>query len=263
MSLSQEELCSCYIVEFDPHAFYKEIEIRFYDCDASHRAKPETLLRYTADIAGIAYTSKGYSHKWLWDNGFVFLLSRASVAVTRMPLADESVLLETWEREVKGVLFYRDVVFYSSTGELLVSCSTAWSLVDPTARVIRKPSSFATVGKIDPHPQNRKASCEEAERLKEDGILSPCGYREIVYSDIDGNGHVYNAVYAGITCDVLPKGLTSQPLVTLQINFKQEVLLGERLTLFSEVLGDEALVIGKRGDAVSYICHVKVTSEQQ
>lgn len=258
MPLSQKEICAEYNVDYDPNAYYKEIEIRFYDCDASHCAKPETLLRYAADVAGIAYTAKGYSHEWLWERGFVFLLSRVSIDVRRMPLADESILLETWEREVKGVLFYRDVVFYSKSGEALVSCATAWSLVDPNARTILKPSAFA--GRVDPHPQKRKADCAEAERLRESSSMSPCGVRDIVYSDIDGNGHVYNAVYAGITYDVLPQGLTSRPLLSLQINFKQEALLGERLELFSDIEEETgaAAVIGirKKDDAISFICKV-------
>lgn len=252
------------------NCFNKQIEIRFYDCDKSHRARIETLLRYTADVAGIAYAAKGYSHEWLWERGFVFLLSRASFEIKRMPKADEALTLSTWEREVKGVCFYRDVVFYDNAGNEIVSASTAWTLVNPITRVILKPSAFT--GKIDPHP-NMKANCPEAARIKRPAATALCGTiskaqparRKIVYSDIDGNGHVYNAIYAAIACDFLPDGLTEKNLVRFAINFKQEALLHDTLKIEQEITEDESgikatvmgiLEAGDNKEKESFLCEL-------
>ena len=54
--------------------FNYNIYLHFYDCDPKEQAKLSTILKYAADIAGIDYTLKGYSHQYLWDNGMVFLL---------------------------------------------------------------------------------------------------------------------------------------------------------------------------------------------
>ena len=49
------------------------------------------------------------------------------------------------------------------------------------------------------------ADCPPCRKIKwEDGTLA--GRRKVVYSDLDGNGHVYNAVYAGIACDYVEAG---------------------------------------------------------
>lgn len=235
----------------DERCFYKDIEVRFCDCDNQKRMRLESILRNAADVAGIAYAAKGYSHSWLWENGFVFLLSRVSMKIHSIPHSDDKITLETWEEEVKGVIFYRDVVFYSEKGEKLISCSTAWSLVNPNTRTILKPSAFT--GKVEPCP-DKELSCEKATRLKLEGEFSECESRRIVYSDIDANNHVYNAVYGGIACDVLPDELIARELDEFRINFKQEAVLHEVMPLKLRLDGNIAEVIGMTGESVSFEC---------
>lgn len=231
--------------------FYKEIEIRFYDCDKNKRARLETIMRYMSDIGGIAYASKGFTHGWLWENNFVFLLSRASVHINRMPVSDEIITLETWEREVKGVLFYRDVVFYDKDGNSLVECSTAWVLANPHTRSILKPSSYT--GEVTPYGE-KTANCLPPARIKVTQELSEVAKRRIVYSDIDANNHVYNAVYAGIACDNLPIGLMEQALVDFRINFKQEAVYGQEMIIKTNLSQSTAIVVGEVEGGISFEC---------
>ena len=58
------------------------------------------------------------------------------------------------------------------------------------------------------------------------------GKRKIRYSDLDGNGHVYNAVYGDIVSDFLPEELINRQIVGFQINYQTEAVLGEELDLF-------------------------------
>ena len=58
------------------------------------------------------------------------------------------------------------------------------------------------------------------------------GKRKIRYSDLDGNGHVYNAVYGDIVSDFLPEELIQRQIVGFQINYQTEAVLGEELDLF-------------------------------
>lgn len=245
----------------DSRCFYEEADIHFYDCGENHKVRLETLLRHVADIAGSAYTAKGYSHKWLWENGFVFLISRVYLKLLRTPMTEEHLTIETWEREVKGALFFRDVNFYDANGVLVVKASTAWSLVDPHKRTILKPSSFS--GKVDaftdisgdfPLPARLKDSDEGNVGSLGD---SEAGRRVIRYSDIDGNGHTYNSVYAGIACDFLPYSLMQRDIAEFQINFKQEALIGEELkvkTCISEQTPTKARVSGYIGEKQSFLC---------
>ena len=233
----------------DSRCYFKDVEIRFCDCDRSKKARIETLLRIMADIAGVAYGARGYTHAWLWEHHSVFLVTRAAIRIRRAPVADECVTVETWEVGVKGAQYYRDFRFWDARGTAIVEGQTAWVVVDPETRVIQKPSAFP--GSFDPIP-GKTADTLPPSRLKPEGAFTPAGERVIVYSDIDGNGHTYNARYAGFSCDVLPAELMERPLVDFRINFKQEAVLGEALALETAVGDDAAWVVGKLGDTVSY-----------
>lgn len=241
-------------MERNPGCFYKDVEIRFCDCDKQKRARVETILRIMADIAGVAYGARGYSHAWLWEHHSVFLVTRASIRIHRMPVADETITVETWERCIKGVLYYRDFAFYDAEGAKIVEGETAWVVVDPETRTIQRPSDFP--GTFEPLPEKKTDTLPTA-RLKPEGDFTPVGERKIVYSDIDGNNHTYNAVYVGIACDFLPPAYTDRPLRDFRINFKQEALLGETLTIHTALQENSALVLGTLGDTPSFECEFR------
>lgn len=242
----------------DPRCYYKDVEIRFCDCDRHKRARVQTLLKIMADIAGVAYAARGYSHAWLWEHHSVFLLTRVSIRIHRMPAADELVTVETWEVGVKGAQYYRDFTFFDREGKKIVEGQTAWVVVDPESRTIQKPSAFP--GHFEPIP-GKVADTLPPARLKADGAYLPQGERTIVYSDIDGNGHTYNAVYAGIACDFLPPEWVERELTDFRINFKQEALLGETLSIGTKLDGNQAAVVGMLGETVSFECEFTFAAE--
>lgn len=232
--------------------YNKSVQLRFCDCDYKKRAKLSTILANLTDIAGLAYTSKGYSHEWLWENEFVFLVSRSSLHINRMPKADEIITVETWERDVKGSLFYRDFVITDENNLPVIEASTAWILANPNTRQILRPSSFT--GKVDIQPEHF-AKVQKIARLKiADDKLNFIDNRKIVYSDIDANGHLYNAFYADIAFDFLPIELTQNELVDFQINFKKEAKLGELMQIYSNVEGNIAYIVGKLDAVNSFEC---------
>lgn len=229
--------------------FEKQVELRFCDCDYKKRARIATLMAYMADIAGVAYADKGYSHSWLWENNFVFLVSRVSISIKRMPVADECLRITTWEREMKGVLFYRDFNIKDSENRTIVEASTAWVLANPHTRQILRPSDFT--GKIHQNPEY-KANVTPPNRMKISEELQWVGERKIVYSDIDANGHVYNAVYLGIACDFLPEEFLVRDLADVQINFKQEAKLTQVIQMKTMVNGNTAFIVGEVDGITSF-----------
>lgn len=245
-------------MEYDSRCFYQEVEIRFCDCDNRKRARIETVLRIMADIAGVAYAAKGYTHDWLWAHHSVFLVTRAAIRIRQMPAADEKIIVKTWESGLKGAQYYRNMVFYSQEGAVLVEGQTAWIVVDPETRAIQKPSAFP--GHFDPIPELVPDTLPAA-RLKLPSGMAEQGRRRIVYSDIDGNNHTYNAVYAGIACDFLPAEVMARRLTDFRINFKQEALLGEELSVRTHLDGNVALVAGLLGEAVSFECEFTFAEE--
>lgn len=211
------------------HVFYQDSFLHFYDCDCYERAKLSTILKYIADIAGVDYTQKGFSHQYLWDRGMVFLLSRTSLRIERMPKAYETVTVSTWEQAKKGSQFMRHFEIFDQEGTLLISAATAWLLVNPVSRKILRPEVFTG---FMPKLPDKLPDCELPGKLRMPEGQTLVGRRVIRFSDLDGNGHVYNSVYGDIAYDFLPAEYQSRPLRGFQINYQTEAVLGEELELY-------------------------------
>ena len=176
-------------------------------------------------------------------------MTRVAIRIRRMPIADETITVETWETGIKGVQYYRDFRFYDLSGNNIVEGQTAWVVVDPVSHEIQRPSAFP--GHFEPIP-GKTADTLPPARLKPEGEYAKKGERTIVYSDIDGNNHTYNAVYAGIACDFLSPELLEKQMTDFRINFKQEAMLGETLTIKTQEAKNYAAVLGELPGTVSF-----------
>ena len=61
--------------------------------------------------------------------------------------------------------------------------------------------------------------------------LEELGTRQVVWSDLDGNGHVFSANYGDIIWDYLPRDLQELTPREFYINYSHEATFGEELRL--------------------------------
>lgn len=237
--------------------FSKKTAVHFYDCDLYGRMKLTAINQTLADIADEDYAQKGMSHSWLWEHGFVFLLSKVSIRFQRFPTPREVLTVSTWEREVKGASFFRSFSIHDEQENLVLTADSAWMLVDPKNRQILRPSAFPYA-----HPTYLPADCPPCRKIKwEDGTLA--GRRKVVYSDLDGNGHVYNAVYAGIACDFLPQETLKREISAYQVNFAHEAKLGDTLDIWLRQNEQSSVIKGTVGDHDSFLCVLEYRPDRE
>lgn len=244
------------MVNTEKTSFYETTaDIRFCDCDLHQRIKASAVCELMSNLAGVAFGSRGMDHKYLWDHGFVFLLSRVSVRIFRSPLPESRIRTATWEREANRAEYLRDFEFRSEDGELLIAGTTSWILVDPHTRQILRPSEF-NAGEMLPMPE-KKADVPPCGRLRlKDGEGEAVDVRKIYYSHLDGNGHVHNTIYADLAADALPAELLEKPLAEFQLNFSREALLGDEIAVFRRIDGNEAVVKGTVGGKDCFVCRM-------
>lgn len=217
------------IVQKEDGVFYADSYLHFYDCDCYKRAKLSSIMKFIAEVAGLDYSVKGYGHQYLWDRGMVFLLSRTNIQIDRLPLNNETITISTWEQGKKGSQFIRPFELFDEKGEKIISAVTTWLLVDPISRKILRPEQF---NGFMPARQDKLPDCDIPGKLRMPEGGSLVGRRVIRYSDLDSNGHVYNAVYGDIACDILPAAVLEKPIRGFQINYQTEAVLGEELELY-------------------------------
>ena len=231
--------------------FEKTQDISFSLCDFTQKLKPSAMLCLTSDLAGEDYGDRGLPHDKLQNEGFVFLVSRVRFSIKRNVRAEERIKLVTYERKIAGPFCIRDYILEDAEGERIIEGRSAWILCDPNTRRILRPASFPY--EIQNH-EDIELSVGEPDKLRPVENMERLGERRVVYSDLDGNGHVNNSVYGDMACDVLPMELFEGELKEFAINFVKEAKIGDIITLYGGRDGDSHVVIGYVGEAVCFEC---------
>ena len=242
----------------EENTFYRGIQLMFGQCDANHAMSLEQLFLVTSDSAVEDFAQRGFTWKFLSDNNVAILLSRASFHINRMPVANESLFIETREEPPEGIQLFRSYNIYEykdeKKGELLVSGRSSWLVVNPTTRRIIPAKQF---------------TLREAPTRKTEFIGIPCGKitaenylltqeKKVWFSDIDGNGHVNNSRYGAFVRDILPQEYRTKPFKDIRINYSKEAVLDDVITmnLSADDSGNKLCVIGKVGDSNCFECEL-------
>jgi len=231
--------------------FNREFIFRFGDCDRYKNASIYAIMKLLSELAGEDYERRGLGYEYLLEHGQALLLSRMRLRFARAPVHTEKTVAVTWERLVKGPFFYRDYEIKSESGELLVSGSSHWALVDITSRAVLRPSSLAEGRRQE---NQRKSDCPDCEKLKKSTELPILGYRPIYYTDLDGNGHVNNAIYGKIAVDFLPEVTRQKQIKDFSINFFMETKQGETLEIHGLETDGGYIVQGVSNDMPRFGC---------
>lgn len=71
-------------------------------------------------------------------------------------------------------------------------------------------------------------------------------------TDIDANGHVYNAVYADVASNIMSPEEFEADVSDMRINFVSEVKNGEKIELFRSDGANSTVIIGKAGEKTCF-----------
>ncbi len=210
--------------------YFRQEELTFWDCDREKRVRIAAILSKLGAFAGYDYDARGLTHEVLWASREVFLLSRAALRIHDCPRARDLLDITTWENGAKGAHMQRVYEMAGQDGRIHVSCKTDWILVDPLTRKILRPSSF-TAKPFTVCP--KEIDCPEPQKitLPKDG-LENLGSRQVRWSDLDGNGHLFSGNYGDIIWDALPEDLQVRIPHTFYINYSREAGLGDVLQLW-------------------------------
>lgn len=215
-------------------------KVAFYECDYKKRLRLSQILKYAAEIAGFDFTCKGYSHQYLFERGMVFLVSKVSFHIFSYPCDQQSINVSTWIEGTKGAEYLRCFEITDEDGNPLVQGKSRWILVEPEKRKIIRPSAV-DFGEMETLEKENAALAPE--KIKCDD-LKLIGSRDIRISDIDANGHVYNAVYSDIAVDFLGLNEYASDVDNFRINFINEAKLGDVINIYISYGGKRAVITG-------------------
>ena len=230
---------------FDPNMTYRTTHrVEFYECDLALRMRPAQLLRVLQQVGEDQLSAMGLDYETLHrDHSMAFLVSRLIMEIDRMPHNGEEIILETCPMGDAGSQLFRQTNALDGQGKELVRLYTSWTLYDPAAQRVLRPKSFPADlqgGRLDFDPKAFKLKLQPGQ---------PAGRRPVVYSDLDSNGHMNNAVYLDVICDLLPlQTLRQQSLWRIHLAYDHQALPGTDLELFCGREGECYSITGCQQD---------------
>ena len=227
-----------------------------FDCRA--RLRPAAFFDIAQELAALGSEQAHFSDGEIASHGLVWILARMSVRFDCMLCRLDCVTASTWHRGFNGLFFARDYQLLSEDGEIAVSATSDWVIMDKESRRIMRRERVAGVIPFE-------AQCEDCAMGEPCGkvvppprtAFKPAGEHKVLYSDLDYNGHVNNARYVVWALDTLPPEITFRCSVrSLEINFNHEVLPASVVALFCARDGDTFYVEGRSSGVQNFICRV-------
>ena len=198
------------------------------DCDRFGRAKPSAILGLMQDAASAHCRELNLTREDLAELGLFWAISRQHVAVTtRLPRHGETVTVETWPGQTSRVAFPRSTICCDSDGNELFRAVSLWVLMDMKTRALVLPGKSGI--ELPGHTRSGE--------LPAPGSMAPLhleaqSQRPVVFSELDGNGHMNNSHCADWMMDLLPSSFhRDHPVRDFTVSYLTEAREGEMLDL--------------------------------
>lgn len=235
----------------DGITFHSEHKVQFSQADSSKRLSFFELLKISSDMAVEDYAQQGLDRDTLTAHGYACLVSRVAFRFHRIPRENERYVFTTYEEKSEPLQLVRAYEFAAQDGTPLVTGLSSWLLVDPATHRIIPTKQFD----LRPRVEGQKAhDCLKYGKIAMPEQLDECYERVILYSDIDGNGHVNNARYGAFMADAIPDSLRGAVFTDFRLNYAKEVKLGETLRVFKHIDEDakKMTIVGRTDGGTSF-----------
>lgn len=229
--------------------YTEERVVSCYEADSNHNFRPTTMLDLMQEAAGRDASVLGFGYDEMISENTAWVLSRTRVCFHKCPKWRDSVVLKTWHKGANRIFYLRDFLLESPEGELLISATTSWLIIDlATRRMVRN----TTLAENFDNSEMGDAIEEQAGKVVLPKGLEPelVHTHKVVWSDIDTNGHVNNVKYAVWALDAVDYDiLKEKSLKEMLINYDTEVMRDQTVELYRVVAQEEestvVYIVGK------------------
>ncbi len=226
-----------------------------YMSDCRHLLRPESFLDLAQQLAVKAAQVQSFSDSALKKFNCAWVLARMRTRFGKSVRFDEDIRLETWHKGLSGLYFIRDYRLLDSRGEVAVSSTSSWIVMNLDSRHICRDEEVLSL--IPQESQcAESAIAENCPKISfpRGAELREIGTHRVAWSDVDYNGHANNVKYTVWALDNLPQELVfGHSLREVSINFNKEVRAGDMVTLYCAESEGAQIVEGRSGDHQVFI----------
>ena len=167
--------------------------------DCFGRLKPSMLLFYVQEVSGIHADSLGAGFDALMAKNLFWAILRTRVQISRLPRSGETIRVETWPMPTSRVAYPRSVVAYDESGAEIFRAISLWCLMDTQNRSMVLPGKSGVM--VEGTLRGNELAVPGSLAVKG---LENAGTRQVLFSDLDRNGHMNNTRCLEWIGDLLP-----------------------------------------------------------
>ncbi len=215
--------------------FQKSYTVRLYECTPDGILDYSFLLNYMMDAMATHTIDIKFTIPELLKQGLTWMLSRYHIIIDRHPAYMDTVNIDTWIADHKGLFSIRDYIIKGAGGNMLARMTSSWVLYDIRKKKIVNveilPFKNILPERAIHDPFLTLPSLEHADHTLE--FLTR-------KHDIDINKHVTNRVIAEWALETLPFKITeTHELAELEITFKGQAFYGDKIQSLCQILSPE------------------------
>ena len=168
------------------------------DVDKRFKLKVSAIFRYFQDVALKATETLGVDSISLSKRNIDWVITRMSVEIKRLPDCNEEITVHTYPGKDMAMLYPRYFYIMDAKGDVIVSSSSIWALIDNTTRKVIVDRDV--IAKLPPETYDCQLDLPEKIAIPENNRFIE--KRTIHYSDLDFNSHMNNVRYVELLMDV-------------------------------------------------------------
>jgi len=184
------------------------------------------------------------------NKNLYWVLSRIKIDILKMPKPNETVIVETWPHVKGRIDFDRDFKILNEKDETLIIGTSKWCIIDTVNRMLQRTDNINYNGECI-EDKNYEDSFTKID-LPDIEETFKFNYK-VRHSALDHNQHMNNTYYANLVFNAVENKLFRH----FEINFKNECILNDEISVFSIQDKDGEYVIGKSNDKTYFIAYVK------
>jgi acyl-ACP thioesterase len=222
--------------------YTQKFSVRETDVDFAGNIRPSALLRCAEEIATAHVAYLGMDDAFFRRNHAAWLVGKQSLEFYRVPRKGEEITLITIPEQSRGGATKRVTVVQDAAAQTIAMVDSRWIFIDTDKKqIIRHPTEEMNA------QWNEQVEEALPQTMPKTTELLDGGTRRAVYSICDINGHINNACYLDLACDVLPlEELRAHPMKRASLRYHREVPMGAEMQMLYGRVEDGWYVRGVR-----------------
>ena len=213
--------------------------------DANDNLSIKSILSIFQDVAANHAEDIGVGYLTMLNKNLYWVLSRVKFDIIKMPEPNQNVIVETWPHEKGRIDFDRDMKILSEDGTVLITATSKWCVIDTVNRRLQEAENVNYIGEI--HPEINYTEKFDKITLPESEQLFMFSHR-VGFCDLDNNTNYAN---------LISNAITNKSITHFEINFINECLENDEISIFKTMSNSGEYVVGKVQDKIVFSSYTK------